>query len=144
MERRFRLVNIKALFYIFETRWTLPYIIFSYSDRKLIKLPNNLHHNPKCCFILKDDPVEWLKTKDEIEKNTDLEALGQFEVIQLKEYRKRTKGAIKRRKFLKDFDLLIADNRIREAFYMQSIIFHILSLINRTFWSENCGDTIKK
>ena len=90
---------------------------------------------------MKDDPVEWLKAKDEIEKNTDWEALGQFEVIQLKEYRKRTKGAIKRRKFLKDFDLLIADNRIREAFYMQ---FHILSLINRTFWSENCGDTIKK
>ena len=82
---------------------------------------------------MKDDPVEWLKMKEEIENNTEWKALGQFEVIQLKEYRKRTKGAIKRRKFLKDFDLLIADNRIRETFYMQSIIFHIHNLINRTF-----------
>ena len=73
---------------------------------------------------MKDDPVEWLQTKDEIEKNTDWKALGQFEVIQLKEYRKRTKGAIKRRKFLKDFDLLIADNRIREPFYMQIAYYY--------------------
>ena len=93
---------------------------------------------------MKDDPVEWLKTKDEIEKNTDWEALGQFEVIQLKEYRKRTKGAIKRRKFLKDFDLLIADNRIREPFYMQSIIFPSHNLINRTFWVKTVVITIKK
>ena len=98
--------------------WFVQYNVFS--DRKLIKLPNKLHHNPKCCFILKDDPVEWLKMKEEIENNTEWKALGQFEVIQLKEYRKRTKGAIKRRKFLKDFDLLVADNRIRKAFYIRT------------------------
>ena len=66
---------------------------------------------------MKDDPVESLKMKEQID-NTDWKALGHFEIIELKEYRKRTKGAIKRRKFLKDFDLLLADNRIRKPFHI--------------------------
>ena len=86
---------------------------------------------------MKDDPVEWLKMKEEIENNTDWKALGQFEVIQLKEYRKRTKGAIKRRKFLKDFDLLVADNRIRKAFSVRTesfSLYGVRSHIKRTLW----------
>jgi len=102
--------------------------------RKLIKLPNTLHHSPKCCLILKDDPEEWSKIKDEIENKIEWKGLGRFEVVQLNKYRKRTKGAIKRRKFLKDFDMLIADNRIsklmrtnfgREAYKNKKIPFSV-------------------
>ena len=72
--------------------------------RDTIPLAHDLYpENAKICLVVKDNA-----------KNID-NWKPHCTILPLKEYRKRTKGALKRRKFISEFDILLADARIAQS-----------------------------
>ena len=78
--------------------------------RKSVPLPHQIYQNPNMCYIAKDANKDWKDKARNVLAETDIEIYG------LGEYRKLTKGALKRRKFIQHFDLILADPCIRNDF----------------------------
>ena len=68
--------------------------------RKNVLLPVNLHVDPNMCYVIKDTG------KDSKTKARDLLKGSNVDIYGLREYKKLTKGALKRRKFVQNYDLI--------------------------------------
>lgn len=72
--------------------------------RDTIPLSHDLYPvNAKICLVVKDNATKVDNWKP------------YCTILPLKEYRKRTKGALKRRKFISEFDIFLADARIAQS-----------------------------
>lgn len=74
--------------------------------RKNVLLPGTLHVNPNMCYVIKDTG------KDSKSKARDLLKGSNVDIYGLREYKKLTKGALKRRKFVQNYDLVFAEPSI--------------------------------
>jgi len=99
--------NLSNSFYLRISVGVPPDLPGNQQYRKLVPLPHQICQNPNMCYIAKDANKDWKVKARNVLAETDIEIYG------LGEYRKLTKGALKRRKFIQHFDLILADPCIR-------------------------------
>ena len=76
--------------------------------RDVVPLAHSIYHKPRVYLIVKDGESDLDSWKPHCES-----------VLTLSEYRKATKGALKRRKFISNFDIILADARIAQSMRTQ-------------------------